>query len=54
LTSATFCTGEFAHFFTPSGGTSTAGSWLMIKRNCANDSVTAPGMTGAGDPAQKD
>ena len=54
LTNATFCTGEFAHFFTPSGGTSTAGSWLMIKRNCANDSVTAPGMTGAGDPAQTD
>ena len=51
LTSATFCTGEFAHFFTPSGGTSTAGSWLMIRRNCANDSVTA---TGAGDPAQTD
>jgi hypothetical protein len=54
LTSATFCTGEFAHFFTPSGGTSTAGSWLMIKRTCTNDSVSAPGMTGAGDPAQTD
>ena len=49
LTSATFCTGDFAHSFTPSGGTSSAGSWLMIKRNCANDSVNA---TGVGDPSQ--
>jgi len=54
LISAFLCTGEFAHFVTPSGVTSTAGSWLMIKRNCANDSVTAHGMTGAGDPAQTD
>jgi hypothetical protein len=52
LTNGTFCSGEFAHFLTPSGATSSAGSWLMIRRNCANDSVTAPGITGAGDPAQ--
>jgi hypothetical protein len=51
LISATACAGEFAHFFTPSGGTSTAGSWSMVRRTCAADSVNAPGMTGAGDPA---
>jgi hypothetical protein len=52
LISAGLCTGEFAHFFTPSGGTSSAGSWFLVRTNCAADSLSAPGMTGVGDPAQ--
>jgi len=48
LTNVGLCTGEFAHFFTPSGATSSAGSWSMVRRNCAADSVTS---SGAGDPA---
>jgi hypothetical protein len=49
LISAAICTGDHAHMLTPSGGASSAGSWIMTRRNCANDSVTT---TGAGDPAQ--
>jgi hypothetical protein len=52
LISAGLCTGEFAHFFTPGGGTSSAGSWFMSRRACAADSLNAPGLTGVGDPAQ--
>jgi hypothetical protein len=52
LISAGSCTGEFAHFTTPSGGASSAGSWSMIRRACASDSITAPGISGVGDPSQ--
>jgi hypothetical protein len=52
LSSATFCTGDFAHVTTPAGGTSSSGSWIMIRRNCTTDSLNAPGLTGLGDPAQ--
>ena len=52
LISANSCTGEFAHFGTPFGNTSSAGSWSMVRRACASDSLTAPGMTGVGDPSQ--
>jgi hypothetical protein len=54
LSSATFCTGDFAHVTTPAGGTSSSGSWIMIRRNCTTDSLNAPGLTGLGDPAQTD
>ena len=54
LSSASVCTGDFAHVTTPAGGTSSSGSWIMTRRNCANDSVDAPGLTGLGDPSQTD
>jgi hypothetical protein len=52
LISAGSCTGEFAHVTTPSGVASSAGSWSMIRRACASDSITAPGISGVGDPSQ--
>ena len=54
LSNASVCTGDFAHVTTPAGGTSSSGSWIMTRRNCATDSVNAPGLTGLGDPAQTD
>ena len=53
LISASLCTGEFAHFSTPSGTTSSAGSWSMTKTNCAAGPFSATGLTGVGDPAQR-
>jgi hypothetical protein len=54
LISGSLCTGEFAHFATPSGSTSSAGGWSMVRRACATDSLTARGITGVGDPSQTD
>jgi hypothetical protein len=52
LISALSCTGEFAHFSTPSGNTSSAGSWSMTKTQCTVEGpFSATGLTGVGDPA---
>jgi hypothetical protein len=52
LITGSICTGEFAHFATPSGNTSTAGAWAMSRAQCASELFTGPGIMGIGDPSQ--